>query len=83
MSSNRNSYVVLKNYNKQIESFVNNNNYERQNTSYPKNIQINTSAVLSNYNSSGVVATNPAYNVAEENPGLSWNQNFLLYNSYV
>ena len=28
--------------------------------------------ILSNYSSSGVVSTNPAYNVIEENPGLSW-----------
>jgi hypothetical protein len=71
MSFNRNTYIKLGNYNNK-ENFVN-SNYETQKTSYPKDIKVKQSGILSNYNSSGIVSTNPAYNVGVESPGLSWN----------
>ena len=72
-SCNRNSYVSLKDYNKTIiqEKFVN-SEYIKQSSSYPKNIKVENPEILSNYNSSGAVTTNPVYNVAEQAPGLSW-----------
>jgi CTP-dependent riboflavin kinase len=74
MSFNRNNYVTLENYNKQIKEKYGFSSYEIQKASYPKEIEIKNQqqATLSNYNSSGVVSTNPAYNVGEQNPGLSW-----------
>ena len=74
MSFNRNTYVTLKNYNKnEIKEKYINSSYEIQKTSYPLNIKREISEILSNYNASGAVATNLAYNVIQENPGLSWN----------
>lgn len=74
MSFNRNNYVTLENYNKnQIKEKYVSSSYESQKTTYPIEIKTkNENATLSNYNSSGVVSTNPAYNVVEQNPGLSW-----------
>lgn len=74
----KNSYVSLKAYNKNapskiVETYLNNNNYESQKTNYPNSIDNKKPWLLSNFSSSGVVATNPsAYNVAVEAPGLSW-----------
>lgn len=74
MPFNRNNYVTLENYNKnQIKEKYVESSYESQKTTYPIEIKTkNENTTLSNYNSSGVVSTNPAYNVVEQNPGLSW-----------
>lgn len=74
MPFNRNNYVTLENYNKnQIKEKYVESSYESQKTTYPIEIKTkNEKTTLSNYNSSGVVSTNPAYNVVEQNPGLSW-----------
>jgi hypothetical protein len=73
MSFNRNNYVTLENYNKPIKEKYGFSSYEIQKTTYPIEIKNkNQEPVLSNYSSSGVVSTNPAYNVGEQNPGLSW-----------
>jgi len=74
MSFNRNNYVVLKNYNKQeeLKEKYGFSSYETQKTKYPIEMKTKNKEILSNYSSSGVVSTNPAYNVIEENPGLSW-----------
>lgn len=77
MSFNRNNYVALKNYNKQeelkeLKEKYGFSSYETQKTKYPIEMKTKNKEILSNYSSSGVVSTNPAYNVIEENPGLSW-----------
>jgi len=77
MSFNRNNYVALKNYNKQeelkeLKDKYGFSSYETQKTKYPLEIKTKNKEILSNYSSSGVVSTNPVYNVIEENPGLSW-----------
>ena len=77
MSFNRNNYVALKNYNKQeelkeLKEKYGFSSYETQKTKYPIEMKTKNQEILSNYSSSGVVSTNPAYNVIEENPGLSW-----------
>ena len=74
MPFNRNNYVTLENYNKHKlvkEKYVL-SSYEIQKVSYPIEIKTKNPATLSNYSSSGVVATNPSYNGIVENPGLSW-----------
>ena len=71
-SCNRNSYVSLKDYNKTVQEKFVSSEYITQSSSYPKNVKVENPEILSNYNSSGVVATNPVYNTAEQAPGLSW-----------
>ena len=78
MSNYRNCYVHLNNYNKnapsliQKENYIDKDNYSKTQSSYPSQVD-NKTPWLTNYSSSGVVATNPsAYNVAIEAPGLSW-----------
>ena len=71
---NRNNYTSFKNYNKQngeIEKFLQ-SSYTTQNTSYPYIVVDKNPFVLKNYNTSGVVATSPSYNVGIQDPGLSW-----------
>lgn len=77
MPKYRNCYVHLNNYNKnapiQKENYIDRDNYSKTQTSYPSQVDNKTPWLLTNYSSSGVVATNPsAYNVAVEAPGLSW-----------
>jgi hypothetical protein len=79
MSNYRNCYVHLNNYNKnapsliQKENYFDKDNYSKTQSSYPSQVDNKTPWLLTNYSSSGVVATNPsAYNVAIEAPGLSW-----------
>jgi hypothetical protein len=73
MNFNRNNYVAFKNYDKyeSKEKYIS-SSYQKQKTSYPIKTKLKNTPTLSNYSSSGVVSTNPAYNVIQENPGLSW-----------
>ena len=73
---NRNNYVTLTNYDKDAplvlkEKFTG-SEYITQNTSYPYKVDEENSGLLKNYTSSGVVATNPAYKVGIEAPGICW-----------
>ena len=74
MPFNRNNYVTLTKYNQQqlIKEKYSFSSYEIQKTNYPIEIKTKNQPILSNYSSSGVVATNPSYNGIVENPGLSW-----------
>jgi len=74
MSFNRNNYITLENYNKkqELKEKYGFSSYEVQQTKYPIEIKTSNQPILSNYSSSGVVSTNPAYNIIVENPGLSW-----------
>ena len=72
MNFNKNNYVTFQNYNKLIQEKFVNSNYDKKNMSYPyKSDSINLQNI-SNFTSSGVVSTNPVYNVVREDPGLSW-----------
>lgn len=68
----RNNYISLKKYNKTNENYS--YSYVQLDTDYAKDeSKKGDVGYLTNYSSSGVVATNPsAYNVAIEAPGLSW-----------
>jgi len=72
---NRNNYVTLTNYDKDtpiVKEKFSSGEYAVQNTSYPYKSDDNTPYLLKNYTSSGIVATNPAYNVGVEAPGICW-----------